>query len=228
MPNPSLAVGHSSSTDGPAWCFDANELPRFHPALLPLLLGKHQHSRETSSGMSFSSKKSMLESPASPASESHARSLCGLQPAQPLFILCDAPAAPRRFSRRCSRRYSQRGSRRFSWRCSRRFYRLRPSCAPLLSLLPPWVIVHFSSLHFGLCPRVNLVALNSVHRRSGMRLSIRNSVTIAPLPCVMIISSLDWALFLTTTTQRSQLPLSLNQTDLHLHMFLPNSEKRLE
>ena len=74
------------------------------------------------------------------------------------------------------------------------------------SLLPPGVIDHFSSLHFGLCPRVNHVALNNVHCRSGMRLSIRCSVTIAPLPCVIIISSLDWALFRSTTTQRSQLP----------------------
>ena len=38
LPNPFLAVGNFSSTEGPAWYFDANELPPFHPALLPLLL----------------------------------------------------------------------------------------------------------------------------------------------------------------------------------------------
>ena len=40
------------------------------------------------------------------------------------------------------------------------------------SLHPPGVIVHFSSLYFGFCPRVNHVALNNVHCRSGIRFII--------------------------------------------------------
>ena len=175
LPNPSLAVGHFSSTDGPAWYFDANELPRFHPGSSAVVAGASP-ALKRNSFLNFSSKSQFSQSPASPASESHSRSLCGLQPAQPLFILCDAPAAPRRFSRRCSRRYSRRGSRRFSRRFSRRrsrrFYRLRPSCAPLPGFYFPH-ISHFTFPSWGHSSlfQSSLRALSQSHSRSSQQCS---------------------------------------------------------
>ena len=73
-------VGHFSSTDGPAWYFDANELPPFI-RLFCRCCWYFPSIQEKPVQMSLSFKKSILESPASPAKESHSRSLC-------LYVAC--------------------------------------------------------------------------------------------------------------------------------------------
>ena len=193
LDEPSVAVGHFSSSDGPAWYFDANELPPFIWLFCRCCWCFASTEEKLIHELIFQ-KFNFQKTPASPASRSHSRSLwlatrsayfsrlclciciCGLHPAQPSIPIFHALPLLE-------------------------FY-LTPGTlrAMLPAMLPA---MHTSVFTSGSVPEFNHVASPQRSLSLTMRLTLQSLVNS---PCVMIISALEWALLLTTTTQRSKLP----------------------